>query len=321
VNIPGLGAGKSFAFSYTLAAPCAGHQVRAAVTLASDPAPANNEVLAVACGPIPDPNAPAGVNAADPRLSANQPGVVDCTAHPLLCASNGHPAGVAVNQPGFDPCASNPTGCPGVHSLDLPAGAMYSAVEERDSCGNTPLGSAVNQVGWIQNGDCRVEVGQLAVDFDLGALDQIPTKLVSEASLTFDEQERVSADGTASYWRDTDGSHRNVDGCVSVVGVATEDWLAAGPGKGSVQNDTYLDFTPANVHGFLVTVPFAQQLGDQAPRWGFVLRGARPLAASAQALSGGPGGQARQVHAGEGAERWRLTPRPWRDAGPGMARY
>src|SRR5581483_8404734 len=267
VTVPALSTGKSFVFDYSLAADCDTQQVQVVVPQATDANPADNTLRVAPCVP---PSGPLG----GPPPPARNQGVVGSlpcdvvSADPLTCTPARNSS--VVGSLPCDTVSAAPLTCPGTHEVDLQPKDTYTQLEGASDCDATPPEhhqTGVYLVGWYQDEDvCYVEVAETAVRFDMGVLDQIPSRLIAEAKVVFDE--------TQLAWWDTDGSPRGVDGCVSAIGIATVDWTGPGPLGDLIQNDTYQDYTPANVHEFVVTVPFAQQLANQAPRWGFVLRGA-----------------------------------------------
>ena len=247
INLPALRPGTTLALTYTLAAPCASDQVQVTVAQDNDANPADNTLQV---SPCLVPVGPLGVR-------VNQPFEV-----PTPIAAPNHSVVGTLQCMTVDPYT-----CPGVHTIDLARSAQWTARQGNDAaCHFTPTRSPDGSVGWYQSGDCNVEADQTAVTFDLSELDKIPGRLIASARLGFAEQEQS--------WRDTDGNHRDVDGCVAAVGVATEDWPTLHPDGRLIANDVYQDYSPGNVHEFEVTVPFAQQLANQTPRWGFVLHGA-----------------------------------------------
>jgi hypothetical protein len=279
-HVPALQPGQSFAFTYGIGPGLclAGLKVRASAALDIDANPSDNSFTQQVCD---DVHIVAPLQSRAQRLP-RRPGV----------------AQVASVAPGANTPVGDlifPDQAPGTHRVDLSPSASQSRlqsthwVEGAGACfTGIPHGGDL-LVGWQQDADsgfvssCRwTGAAQTAVRFDFSQLDQIRTKQITAATLTFDEQE--------ARWTESDGSARQVPGCVAVLGLANSDWAAGDPSDGLFPNATILDFRPwpsdrqdFKGHEFDVTGWVQTMFFDNLPigpdlrtprRFGFVLRGA-----------------------------------------------
>jgi hypothetical protein len=251
---PPLPTPYQFEFSYTLPADCAGHVVKADLAAAAtwnknkETNLANNVAQRELC-PKPSSGPPPIVQSGGLVVKPVDPALVQLPAHMR----------------------------PGEHTLTFEPSAVKSV---QRITGSDAVGAATTRyyggeellVGWSQleytldpfDGSV-VSVGQTAVKFDLGKLDEISRKHVIRATLSFDEQ--------AYTWKDADRNPRLVPGCVAVLGIATVEW-AGQPINALFPNGTYEDVTPGSTRAWDVTSHVRDLLHDRSvPRHGYVLRG------------------------------------------------
>lgn len=287
VDLPvaALDAGSSTTLTYVLDTTCDGSKVLARVNLSSDPYANNNAIIITSCSTA----APVGTNAA-PAVS--NPEVTTGVGNPTSTdrATTTASADKAALPPNTDPFAGYDEElidkalrtmrteymAPGAHALDLAPSNTHTVVVKHTEEG--PLGCLLGGnlegmiVGWTHR-DCETYVAQTGVRFNLQPLDAIPSKLVAEATLSFDEEPSGE-------------TPRGYSGCVTTLGLATTDWVANPPetakvdsplgpipvGAGFFPDDTYLAGDP--VQSFNLAQVVAESLGHpQEPRYGFILRG------------------------------------------------
>jgi hypothetical protein len=170
---------------------------------------------------------------------------------------------------------------PGEHTLALKPSVTRSYVMDRfledGSCGPRQFQFYL-AVGWFQveltrEGPFGIELrdcayvgeGQTAVNFNYGIFDDILDPRITRAELTFDEQPLA--------WQDTDGSHRQIAGCVAALDIAGEQWYLPNVDLQPIRGEAYRDVTPTSTRRFDVTSATAQHILNKRPRDGFVLRG------------------------------------------------
>jgi hypothetical protein len=279
--VPALQPGQSFAFTYSIGPGLclAGLTVRASAALDIDANPSDNSFTQQVCDDI---HIVAPLNSLAQRLP-RRPGV----------------ARVASVAPGANTPAGDlvfPDQAPGTHRVDLSPSASQSRIQSTRLTLGLPgcfTGMSTDDgqllVGWAQatgsalGSSCQwTGAAQTAVRFDFSQIDQVPNKQITSAVLTFDEQE--------ARWTESDGSARQVPGCVAVLGLANSDWAAGDPSDGLFPNATIVDFRPwpsdrqdFNGRQFDVTGWVQTMFFDNLPvgpdlrtprRFGFVLRGA-----------------------------------------------
>jgi hypothetical protein len=269
--VPALQPGQSFAFTYRIGPGLclSGLTVRTSAALDIDVNPSDNSFTQQVCDDI---HIVAPLRSLATRLP-RRPGVSQV-------ASVAPGANAPVGDLVF------PERAPGTHHVDLFPSASQSRLQSTRwvqglACFTDHIADDGQQrVGWEQ--EAGSGVAQTAVRFDFSQLDQIRTKQVTAAMLTFDEQE--------ARWTEFDGSPRQVPGCVAVLGLANSDWAAGDPSDGLFPNATILDFRPwpsdrqdFNGRQFDVTGWVQTMFFDNLPvgpdlrtprRFGFVLRGA-----------------------------------------------
>jgi hypothetical protein len=125
----------------------------------------------------------------------------------------------------------------------------------------TPRGDLL--VGWDTfPGDVAIAY-QSAVNFDLTFLDKVPTRSISNAVLSFGEDEI-----DAKY---PDGHVRDFSGCVQTLFRARADW--AGAAVTGFIPSAMIDQEPSAVKSFDVTWLVDQWTNNQLPRQGVILAG------------------------------------------------
>jgi hypothetical protein len=280
---PALDAGKSFTFKYELAAPCNGHVVRAGVSATADGEKEydNNffqgPVCAAKPGSEPKPQGPVTRLPDEGILTVPRDDLVVAPSKPDVCRTMDVP------------------NCPGEWTITLEPSATERYFDDRyreneftKSCGlPSPFKEYVVEdstdgvtpiVGWyqqevvaegpfgIEDRQCAyVAEAQTRVNFDHSLFELRPTPpRIIKAELSFDEGVSVK--------RDTDSSPRPGDRCVTTVDIATQEFsdnLAAGESYRKVPTEE-----PRQVD---VGTAFQQQILNQRPRLGFLLRGAFAL--------------------------------------------
>jgi hypothetical protein len=136
-------------------------------------------------------------------------------------------------------------------------------------------GPGATAVGWAQklsdndnggNSGCASVAAETSVRFDLSQLINDTPRFVTSVHLTFTEQ--------AGKWTDGQGNPRTVAGCVSGIGVANTDFVAAPPPFGQLYSyDLYDDVTPSATQDFDVTQAVQDWISPSSPRYGFILKG------------------------------------------------
>jgi hypothetical protein len=271
-SYPSLGPGRSFTFKYELAAPCNGHVVRAGVSATADGEKEydNNFWQGPVCqakpGSEPKPQGPVTRLPDDSILTLPRDDVVAAPNERSLCLAMIVPT------------------CPGEWTITLEPSATqrYFAGVHRERefvslCGLPPFLAEGMVVGWyqqetvseglfgIEDRQCAyVAEAQTRANFNHSLFDALPNARVSKAELTFDEG--------AGVRRDTDSTPRPGDRCVTTVDIATEEFsdsLAAGESYRKVPADG-----PRQVD---VRSAFQQQVWNELPRLGFLLRGSISL--------------------------------------------
>jgi hypothetical protein len=270
VPVPALKAGGDPFYGYAdLPEDCNGHSVKISVDLKIDASLSNNSVgpnkLCPEKPKAPQGQAPAGPAAGETVDEARRRGL------------DRNIAGLGQeNTVDYGDAAIIPEHMrPGTHTVTFDPSVARS-VRRRDHSGidcTVVLGLAANSwaVGWSQHEQIfctEVVVGQTAVKFDLGMLDQVPRKLVTKAQLTFDE--------TPFRWTDSEGNDRFVAGCVAVLGIATVDWAGLNL-DALIPNEDFENVVPSAKREWNVTDHVRRQVQyaeDQSLRYGYVLRGA-----------------------------------------------
>jgi hypothetical protein len=263
VSVPALKAGGNpFYGTAELPGPCDGHIVKIWVDLKDDAESGNNSVGPTKVCPEM-PKAPQGETVGETINEARRGG------------------GTTLNLPNMGENTVDYGGAPdpkpehlrpGTHTLTL--NPSYFDMRARSSSGT--IYSGVRWVGWEQDEDSDPFsvyqgswlVAQTAVNFDLGELDEVPTKAIQKALLTFDE--------SPSRWTDGDGEPRTVAGCVAVLGIATAN-PALTPSRELYPNAYYHDIIPSASREWDVTGHVRDQVRfpqDASLRHGYVLRGA-----------------------------------------------
>jgi len=131
----------------------------------------------------------------------------------------------------------------GVRTLELGMVNMRSGWDEKtysSTCGRLdPFpGVMANMIGWGQaeigwlGDNCFAFVMEKAVQFDRTLLDQVPSKIIKRAILTYDEVEAPNCPLVAGYnyrcWQNGEGApEKKVNGC-AVVRTPTVDWVRNG---------------------------------------------------------------------------------------------
>ncbi len=271
VPVPALAHGATFAFTYTLASGCNGNDVRATVSLPTDPNPSNNTTQVTACGKaVPGTIFVPGESTQKIPVPANP--------YVQSPADVGQAAQIAHDLTTPDYLQ------PGEHTMDL----LPSLIRDADlthNGGGGLLGGCLlpvtdleagfeGLVGWQQDGiGCYTDVSETAMRFDISPLLRGGPKLVTSAQVTFDEKQ-IS-------WTNGDGTPRDATGCVAELGIATNDFTIYDNARGADQNglnvlfpnDVFDDVTPGATRNFDVTQPVAGWFAPDNPRFGFVLRG------------------------------------------------
>ena len=215
--VPALQPGQSFAFTYGMGPGLclAGLTVRASAALDIDANPSDNSFTQQVCD---DVYSVAPLQSRAQRLP-RRPGVGQVASEP--------------------PGANTPVGdlvfldqAPGTHHIDLaPSASQYRETQthfkEIGGCLGFGLDLSDLPVGWQQRESFAgagtvTDVAQTAVRFDFSQLDQVKSKQITGATLTFDEQE--------ARWTDADGAPRKVPGCVAVLGTCPERLGCGGSG-------------------------------------------------------------------------------------------
>ena len=287
VDLPvaALDAGSSTTLTYVLNTTCDGSKVLARVNLASDPYANNNSIMITSCSTVARVATNAAPAVASPDVTTGVVGPTS-TDRATTTASAGTAAPTANTDPlaGYDEelidkalrTMRTEYMAPGAHTLDLTPSNTHTVVVKHTEEGllGCLLGGNLSGVivGWTHR-DCETYVAQTGVRFNLQPLDVIPSKLVAEATLSFDEEPSSQ-------------TPRGYTGCVTTLGLATTDWVANPPeaakldspvglipvGAGFFPNETYLDGDP--VQSFDLAQVVAESLGHpEEPRYGFVLRG------------------------------------------------
>lgn len=249
IDVENLDPGQSVTFTYTLAAACNGHVVRAEISAAKNYAGvpesnlANNVVQGQACAapgaPKPEPK-PGGLF--DPRL----------------------PSG---------PITELPAGLETRRSVPISAVAELSPRVVRDGAREFDVGSCSTRffpgnpplVGWWQVEDKCAFAFQTAATFDLSDLSRVPNTTVDRAVLSFQEQ--------PYKWTDDDGNSKYVNSCVVTLGRATVDWAIRPDTNALFPNEVVENKIPFGSHEWDVTTVVGQWVSGELPAYGFVLRG------------------------------------------------
>jgi hypothetical protein len=273
-SYPALDAGKSFTFKYELAAPCNGHVVRAGVSATADGEKEydNNFFQGSVCpakpgpAPKPEPQGPVTRLPDDSILTLPRDDVVIAPNERSLCLAMAVPT------------------CPGEWTITLEPSAVERQYEGRQLEDEVDGGDCETvtqivrpRVGWLQiealesglfgieSRKCAfVAEGRLGLNFDHTIFDPIPNARISKAELSFDEEE--------AWWKETDGGPRLGARCVTAVEIATErlgNTLASG--------EPYREIAPNSPRMVDVRSAFQQQVWNERPRFGFLLRGALRL--------------------------------------------
>ncbi len=286
---------SEFEFTYTLAADCDGHEIKASLKAAktfngnTETNLANNNVASVklcASKSQPKPSAQssstATSNPSPPRPEIAKPSLSpSSTSSGILISPVGDVA--QANPPPRESDTKINTELvlvpahmrPGTHTLELKASATksLSRMTREGPCPAYGIQAAEGEllVGWHQvESECfpfegsLVQVAQTAVKFDLAKLVEIPGLQLRRAVLFHNESKVI--------WTDGEGKERTVAGCVAALGIATSAWEDGVHGE-LFPNDSFLNVTPGSAREWDVTGPFERQLINAAPRFGFVLRG------------------------------------------------
>jgi hypothetical protein len=255
-----------------LPGPCDGHTVKVTLKAPNETNLGNNTVGPVKLCESKSPPKPP---------SAQSGGVVLAPSGDQLEAVEAKPEPVAHTRIGNELVLPEHKR-PGPHDLSLQASTVRSWYRDRllgdeevqKECELVagPGGTGV-QVVWFQNEHEETVLGivtsrcayiaeaQVGVDFDYGILDDIQDMKITRAELIFDERELA--------WHVTGGTARQASGCVAAVGIATTELPPTGP----FAAEPYRDVTPGASRQFDVRSAVQQQVWNERPRFGFVLRG------------------------------------------------
>jgi hypothetical protein len=174
------------------------------------------------------------------------------------------------SEPGLaltDSARSRAILAPRVSTVTFIPSALSVAVRSNFDSG----ASAHPTVGFFQNPDYDRHywsVEQVALNFDLRFLQQVPGTRVREAVLRYGESN--------SSWRDGAGNQRDVGNCVQVLGRATEEWQgreSADYVPEQFANDKVQGHTPGVREWFVTSEIRDQWIDNVYPRLGLVLRG------------------------------------------------
>jgi hypothetical protein len=286
--VENLDPGQSAEFTYAMGEYCYGQVVKAVVAAASNYAGvpevnhANNVAEAQVCPTPPSQNINGIIVHPGPRNAG-----LGGTQRPQP------PAGTFTQVEGLSP---------GTHTVALGVTGSRASQATRTLSGACAdvgwSGSVYNYVGWGQvelpnSTPCGAVVLQLAVEFDRGPLDRVPSKVINRAVLVYDEAQGdpvVCGSGgglTVSCWQ-SGGRHPEdkPDGCV-VVRVAAAGWgSASGVGELPYLPGPRPTVTRLDARQWDVTEPFSWQYDpSNIP---LMPDGSRPTPGQGLLLSGGP---------------------------------
>jgi hypothetical protein len=196
---------------------CNGHAVKAEVSVAKNYAGVpesntdNNKTDEQVC-PAAGSSAPLGSSGAE--IDTKPPGLdIESTQKPA--------AEIDTNRPGLDPNLPDYLR-PGTHELELAPTALRSLSRiTRGGVQRGPVDDTTDpdamRVGWDKHDPLYdFKVWQTAVNFDLSKLLEVGNPFIAEAHLSFLEREDT--------WIGGDGRRWDIPGCVSVLGIATNNW-------------------------------------------------------------------------------------------------
>jgi hypothetical protein len=268
-----------YEFVYTLAAPCGGQEVKLRVSLSAGKDWEGDAEKNLANNAIPRPGQDGVVCPGPANTQGNV--VPSQTDSGVLKPAGSTPSKRAIfegamesQKPEHQRSGLHGAGGPWP-PLALGPSAASIAVKQTRSGPCAPFGATPDRllVGWYQSEDtCWIplpfsnadaQVAQTAVNFDLRQLDEVPTKTIKSAVLTFKE--------TPSQWTSGGGGFEEKGGCVQVLGRATAPWEGRNLGT-LFPNEKVQGHTPGVTEWF-VTDEVRQWVENLRPRHGFVLRG------------------------------------------------
>lgn len=261
--------GQTRTFTYTLAAGCDGHVVKAEVSAAKnyegvpESTTSNNKTGEVQVCPPAGSSSSAGASGAGidtnrPGLDPNKPESIDTSTVDVVTK----PAG-SDSAPEMLPEPLRP----GLHTYAYDPSAELTLFRYPSECGDRMRDlNALGAVGWDQydySDQSCWSVRQTAVNFDLSQVGQTQYKNPTwVAMLRYNE-------GHMNWRRDnTILSHGN---CVEVLALATQEWRGR-QFNDLFPNDQVLGHTPG-VQEWYVTDYVRRMLEEELPGYGFVLRG------------------------------------------------
>lgn len=281
VPIPSLDDGKSFDFTYILAAPCNGHRVRASVTTLPDESnPGNNDqevnVCPASAAPAPKPQGPASGAVG----SVNQPGMGTATDVPTGQVTS--TLDEARELGGFELMVPEPIPehlRSGPHKI-VRGVDNWRTVSQMYRSGlfylcDGPDSPVLGMVGFSHIdfddvNNCQINVVyETAMNFDLSDLREAYGKLlVGVATLTWDDTKHKRPGDEVTQHQQEGGWFES---CVYELGKPTINWYAGDVG-GLVPHEYYND-APGIVQWDIVSLVNAW-LGDpQSERYGVLLKG------------------------------------------------
>jgi hypothetical protein len=273
-----------FEFTYTLTGPCDGHTIKATLTTGKDwegdpeKNVANNTVQKQLCS-------------AKAQVTSTPTATPTATATPDQSQFANPNTNIASIRPGRLPAALAVEGAnaqataaalaatpeamrPGEHTLELAPSALKGLELQKFEGLFAPFGSDSidgTRVGWFQHesdslfsNSSVVQVAQVAVNFDLGTLDEIANKTIKDAVLTYTE--------TPAAWQSASGDFEAKGGCVEILGRATAVWDGQNL-KTLFPNELILGPRAGGGTEWAVKDYVAGWANNTRPRLGFVLRG------------------------------------------------